>query len=166
MIIFPGDPPMREFLGLLLSVVGIMALLVLVPCRIAAKRWPEARTLRWASRFLSLVVGIGMAGGVILVLELAPRHREQWKPIRDALLRESLRIRAAAGPSESLDSSQYQGEDLALRERKDLRFKSEGGEREVRVLLMSPVPPYVGVDFGGGQRAIFEPRTMRTLYTD
>jgi hypothetical protein len=38
--------------------------------------------------------------------------------------------------------------------------------RTVRLRLMRTTPPYVGVDFGGGRRAVFDLATMVILYAD
>ena len=39
-------------------------------------------------------------------------------------------------------------------------------QRTVRLRLMATTPPYVGVDFGGGRRVLFDLRTMVILYAD
>lgn len=38
--------------------------------------------------------------------------------------------------------------------------------RTVRLRLMRTSPPYVGVDFGGGRRAVFDLQTMVMIYAD
>jgi hypothetical protein len=38
--------------------------------------------------------------------------------------------------------------------------------RTVRLSLMRTSPPYVGVDFGGGRRAVFDLKTMGVIYAD
>jgi len=45
-------------------------------------------------------------------------------------------------------------------------FQFAALQEPVKLRIMQTTPPYVGVDFGNGANAVFDPHTMICIYSD
>jgi hypothetical protein len=96
-------------------------------------------------------------------LGISRRHSGEWAGLK-ALIREYSN-RVAAEIENGEDPNQ-----LAALEMKLLTpaptFKFKSLPEPVRLKVMQASPPYVGVDFGNGANAVFDPVTMICTYAD
>jgi hypothetical protein len=157
---FPGDPPLFD---LLIYAAGIAAVInvpvwLLVSRLSAGLRGPFASLPRLCS-IASLAMFVGAAVGIL------ERHDARWAAIRNGIRQYGSEIAAAAGDKNRVLS----------REEFD-KFKRTfiptpvpvrlPGYGTVTLRMSHGVYPYVGVDFGGGANALFDPITMICTYSD
>jgi MFS family permease len=160
---FPGDPPVFEMLAMLsllvlggLAVVGGAVLLMTFP-----------RRMRRLRRKLLILVSALMTPFAVLFLGTAlgicSRNFGEWADLK-ALIRQY---------SDLVAAEIEKGEDprqMAFLELKLLSptpaFKFRSLKEPVRLKIMQTHPPYVGVDFGNGANAVFDPQTMICSYSD
>lgn len=157
---FPGDPPLFD---LLIYGAGVAAL-VNVPLALIVNR------LRGHSRGLILSIPrLSSAAALIMLFASAggilERHDARWAAVRDGIRQYGDAIAKAAG-----------SKDRVLTEQEFRRFHDQFMPQPVPVILRGygtvhlrmahGVYPYIGVDFGGGANALFDPRTMICTYSD
>lgn len=157
---FPGDPPLFD---LLIYATGI-ALVVNVPVWLLARRlWlGRARFVSRLSRscsIVSLVMFLAAAAGIL------ERHTFRWAEIRSGIREFGDEIATAAGDRGRVLT---QAEFAELKRRfvptpVPVRLPGYG---TVTLRMAHGVYPYVGVDFGGGANALFDPSTMMCTYSD
>jgi hypothetical protein len=159
---FPGDPPLFEYL-----LAGAAANLVLVAVLWAVLRWTPVlvavsgslpRLVRRVLIYWAVIVLICVAG----ILE---RQDPRWRQVRMAIRQFGNAIAADAGDRYRVLSRE---EFLALREKHvptpvPLSLPGRG---TVYLRMAHTVYPYVGIDFGSGGNAFFEPLTMLCTYSD
>jgi hypothetical protein len=102
---------------------------------------------------------------VISALGIAERHDARWASLRAGMREQGDRIAAAAG-----------SRDRVLSHDEFIRFREEfvptpipmrlPGYGMVSLRMAHGVYPYVGVDFGHGANALFDPDTMFCTYSD
>jgi len=156
---FPGDPPLFD---LLLVAVAIAAA-VNLPLAVIVDRLRPRRSL-----VLSLPRTCATVAMIVFVICAAPileRHDARWRAVRYGIRQYGDAIAAAAG-----------NKDRVLTEEEFHRFHDQfmpqpipvtlPGYGTVHLRMAHGVYPYVGVDFGGGANALFEPRTMLCTYSD
>lgn len=160
---FPGDPPVFEtiatfaivVLGGLVLVWGIVFLLTL-PGRLRRYR----RKLSISVLLLMVPVVVSL---LIVALGISRRSFGEWAELKRLIQVYSQRVASAVEAGE--DPRQ-----LAALEMKLLSptptFKFKALREPVRLRLMKTIPPYVGVDFGEGANAVFDPVTMICTYAD
>ena len=156
---FPGDPPLFD---LLIYGAGT-ATMVNLPLAVIVSRFGQRKGLvPWIPRLssaLALVMLIGSAAGIL------ERHDARWRAIRNGIREYGDLIAAAAG-----DKNRVLTEEEFRRFHK--RFLPQPlpvalpGYGTVRLRMAHGVYPYIGVDFGGGANALFDPRTMFCTYSD
>lgn len=157
---FPGDPPWFE---VFVYAAGV-ATVVNAPLLVVTKRWSlggfiSLHKVSTVSTLLCLFV-FTVAGVGIL-----ERHDARWAAIRNGIRQYGDEIAAAAGSKERV-----------LTEAEFAEFKSRflptpvqlrlAGYGTVTLRMAHGVYPYVGVDFGDGANAFFDPRTMFCIYSD
>lgn len=93
-----------------------------------------------------------------------------WVELRSLLVAKSQEVaeaRAALGIPEDrylTSGEMHEIETLVLEPTSEYTFPII--HRTVRVMMLRAAPPYVGVDFGGGRRVMFDLRTMAIIYAD
>jgi len=157
---FPGDPPLFERLIHAAGIAAVMNLPTwLFVSRLATRPLGLFGSLPRLCSILSIAMFAGSAGGIL------ERHDARWVPIRNGIWQYGDSIAAAAGDKHRvLSHEEFE------------RFKNEfmptpvsvrlPGHGTVRLRMAHGVYPYVGVDFGGGANALFDPRTMICTYSD
>ena len=156
---FPGDPPLFD---LVIYAAGIAAVINvpawLVVRQLAGPRVPPASLPRLCS-ILSLAM---FATSVIGILE---RHDARWADIRNGIRRYGDAIASAAG-----DRNRFLSHEEFEKFKRDFMPTPVpvrlAGYGTVTLRMAHGVYPYVGVDFGGGAHALFDPRTMICTYSD
>ena len=107
----------------------------------------------------SFLIFAGCAAGIL------ERHDSRWAAVRNGIHQYGDAIAAAAGDKnrvltqEEFDRfhEQFMPQPVAV---------SLRGYGTVRLRMAHGVYPYVGVDFGNGANALFDPRTMICTYSD
>jgi len=96
--------------------------------------------------------------------EMVP-HDARWREVRNGIRQYGDAIAAAAGSQGRLLTEEefHRLHDQFMPEPIPVTLRGYG---IVRLRMAHRVYPYVGVDFGGGANAIFEPRTMLCTYSD
>jgi hypothetical protein len=156
---FPGDPPLFD---LLIYGAGI-ATMVNLPLAVIVGRFGQRSGLvlsipRLCS-VLAVIMFIGSAAGIL------ERQDARWRAVRNGIREYGDLIAAAAG-----DKNRVLTEEEFRRFRE--RFLPQPlpvtlpGYGTVHLRMAHGVYPYVGVDFGGGANALFDPRTMICTYSD
>lgn len=160
---FPGDPPVFEMLAMLslfvlggLAVGGVMVFLMT----------HSGRARRFRRKLLILFSALMIPFAIVFmgaVLGISRRHFGEWADLK-AMIQEHSDIVAA---------EIERGEDprqVAFLQMKLLSpaptFKFSSLREPVRLEIMRTEPPYVGVDFGHGANAVFDPQTMICTYSD
>jgi hypothetical protein len=105
---------------------------------------------------------------ILFVISAAPileRHDARWREVRNGIRQYGDAIAAAAGSQGRLLTEEefHRLHDQFMPEPIPVTLRGYG---IVRLRMAHRVYPYVGVDFGGGANAIFEPRTMLCTYSD
>jgi|KBSMisStandDraft_5_1062788.scaffolds.fasta_scaffold73669_3 hypothetical protein len=157
---FPGDPPLFD---LLIYAAGI-AVLVNAPLWLLA-RWlwtgPDGlvRSVPRACAMVSLAMFLTSAAGIL------ERHDARWAAIRGAIRQYGDEIATAAGDKDRVLSHEEfeQFKRRFLPTPVPVRLPGYG---TVTLRMASGVYPYVGVDFGGGANALFDPASMMCTYSD
>lgn len=160
---FPGDPPIFDVLLIIGSLIGALSLLIVL----------GSRAFRSRIRLVLLRVGITVA--ILSVAMVVPgaivvgyRQTSAWAPLRSAirhyddLIWTEVRERGSQLP---LSPQEFE----TLRSRfipEPVAISLADGAWTVHLRMAHGIPPYVGVDFGDGASALFDPRTMLCIYSD
>jgi len=136
--------------------------------------WHESRTARrtqWPMRVGAICLLVFCM--LFLIAASVPpisRRIGPWSELRGILVAKSGEVvEAKAALSIPADRQLTRGEMDAI---EDIAFEPVPTytfpiiNRTVHVRMMSEKPPYVGVDFGGGRRAVFNLATMMVIYAD
>lgn len=160
---FPGDPPVFETLATLslLAIVAVVAfgsLMLLITYPKALRRFRRS-SLRWIFGAIAvLVIPLAFAA-----FGIGRRNFGEWAELKGLISRYSSLV--AAEIERSGGATQ-----LAALETRLLTpsptFHFKGYPEPVHLRIMQTTPPYVGVDFGHGANAVFDPRTMVCIYAD
>lgn len=157
---FPGDPP---FFDLLLYAAGVTTMLNAVSVAATTRWWPgPGRIARRASR-LAFFVSVGLC--CLSFGALAERHSARWAAVRQGIRSYGDRVAAAAGGRDRVLSAEEFGR-LKARLMPEPVPVGLPGFGEVHLRMAHGVYPYVGVDFGHGANALFNPDTMECIYSD
>jgi hypothetical protein len=159
---FPGDPPLFEYL---LAGAGANCLLV-VPLWVVL-RWTRVDAVSGTSlpRLVRWVLGFWVAIILVCAAGILERQDPRWRQVRTAIRRYGDAIAADAGDRYRVLTHD---EFVALRERHvpSPVPLSLPGQGTVYLRMAHGVYPYVGIDFGGGSNALFDPSTMLCTYSD
>lgn len=152
---FPGDPPLLDII-FELSVILLVALIIATALTriIRSSSW-TGWLLRRGLLLVAIVPLVGvLAGGCVI----ANRHFGEWRQLSSQLRLSRDLARAAADEGRSL---------LAVELPPQLsEFRFSSLRDPVRIRIMREQEPYVGVDFGGGANAVFDPVTRLCIYSD
>jgi hypothetical protein len=157
---FPGDPPLFD---VLIYGAGMATMVNLPLAGIVGRRFGQRSGLILSipslCSALAVIMLIGSAAGIL------ERHDARWRAVRTGIREYGDLIAAAAGDK-----------NRALTEEEFRRFHTRflpqpipvtlPGYGTVHLRMAHGVYPYVGVDFGGGANALFDPRTMICTYSD
>lgn len=161
---FPGDAPGAEVLG----IAGAMLMGATVVCAAIAllltSTHPRARRVAMFALAVPTIVAALAIG--VSITEVGSRHFGEWAQlkalIRDYSARVAKRAESADGRLTSAGYEALQQELLTPAP----TFHFRGSRQPVRLRMMMTVWPYVGVDFGEGANAVFNPVTMVCIYSD
>ncbi len=165
---FPGDAPWAETA---ITFGGLACIPTLVALCISAVLARFSSRPRWLGRTRAGATVIAAVLVVSLawpVTSIAARHLGQWRELRAVLLRaqETVLARSAtARAGDQLSDAEYD-ELKFIFESQPMMFTFEDPPQTVVVRPMQSVRPYIGVEFGNGANAVFEPRTMWCVYAD
>jgi hypothetical protein len=158
---FPGDPPIFDLLIVPAALSSVLALTLWLVLRRSTKTTATrflASGILAAAIFSAATCGACAAG----ILE---RHDARWTAVRRGIREYGDAIAAAAGDKHHvLTPDEF--------ERLHERFMPKPiavdlpGFGTVHLRMAHGVYPYVGVDFGNGANALFDPRTMICTYSD
>jgi hypothetical protein len=161
----PGDLPARACVYPPICIVLLAAAWILRRKGRASEErgWPLSAG---AASLFALTIAVLVATYVPPI----SRRVGPWAELRNLLVaksREVAEARVALGvpPDRQLTAGEmHQIEALVLNPVPEYTFPII--RRTVRLRLMCAMPPYVGVDFGGGRRAVFDLSTMVMIYAD
>jgi hypothetical protein len=159
---FPGDPPMLD-LALPPAALGFLG---------AAFVWWRLTVLRrtdGAPRLLLVLSAAVTASAAVALAACAAgigfRQSTAWSDLRHAIRQAGDAVAAdVSDPSAVLGRAEFE----ALRQKHvprpiEITLRGFGS---VRLRMAHAIYPYVGVDFGEGRHAFFEPRSMTCTYSD
>jgi len=160
---FPGDPPAFETVAtfsLLLAAALVMlgALFFLLTIH---KTWRRFR--RPSLRLISALMGLLAIPLGFATLGIGRRHFGEWAELKASIRHYSELVAmevARSGSADQLPAVQARFFDPPP------TFKFSALREPVKFRIMQTTPPYVGVDFGNGANAVFDPRTMICVYSD
>ena len=165
LLYFPGDPP---FLDIALPYSALCVLLALGSTLLTLT---SLRRASWpVSHFIRIAARLTLASAAVAVLccvgGIAYRFSPAWAAVRNGLRSYSATILAASGgdPHRVLTREDF--------DRLKQRFLNQPvevplvGYGPVRLRMAHGAYPYVGVDFGSGANASFDPLTMYCTYSD
>ncbi|WP_375743914.1 hypothetical protein NR800_01605 [Corallococcus interemptor] len=98
--------------------------------------------------------------------KVAGRHWGEWGHLKAVLRDYAPRVRAFSSRADGALSEEEYARAKAWLLAQPVTFRFETEPEPVRIRLMRTVPPYLGVDFGQGQNAVFDPVTMLCVYSD
>jgi hypothetical protein len=160
---FPGDPPVDMLAEV--ALLGWLLLLVGHGCFFVARR--ESDQIVWFWRWVMLPLTLVSFLVLLPVFgQIAGRHWGEWGRLKATLQANEARIRAfSSRDDEVLSEEEYaRAKAWLLAQPVTFQFKTES--EPVRIHMRRTVPPYLGVDFGQGQNAVFDPVTMICIYSD
>jgi hypothetical protein len=149
------------------SIGGLILLLALI-------KWHRRRTvprMQWPRRVGAVCLFV-LSALVLIVTCFPPISRRvgPWAELRGVLVEKSMEVveaRAALSIPASRDLTSGEMDQIERMVFEPVpTYTFPVINKTVNVRLMSRVPPYVGVDFGGGRRAVFDLSTMMVIYTD
>lgn len=159
---FPGDPPVFETLGTF-ALLGLVALALFALAGLLLTSWPLLRRFRRSFSRLTIVLGLCVfAVLAISFLGILRRQFGEWARLKALLIEYSEKVERAHEKRGSLSLAAIEMEFLTPAP----EFKFKELRNPVRLRIMQTTPPYVGVDFGEGANAVFDPKTMICLYSD
>ncbi|WP_147446606.1 hypothetical protein [Corallococcus sp. CA047B] len=159
----PGDPPIDILLGGALC--GWLFILIGF-CGFFVARHEADPIVRLWRRVLPPLTVLSLLALSPTVAQVGGRHFGEWRRLKSLLRENEARVQQMIGRTEGSLSEEESALVRAwfLEHPVSLRFESE--PEPVRIRLMHSTPPYVGVDFGRGRNAVFDPVTMLCLYSD
>ncbi|RKH00823.1 hypothetical protein D7X32_22295 [Corallococcus carmarthensis] len=158
---FPGDPPVDLLVGV--AVFGWVLLLVGHGCFFVARRESDQIVQFWRWVMLPLT----LASFLVLspaFAQIAGRHWGEWGHLKDLLQDNEARVRAFSSRADGALSEEEFARAKAWFQPVTFHFKTE--PEPVKIHLRRWNPPYLGIDFGQGQNAVFDPVTMLCIYSD
>ncbi|WP_338280062.1 hypothetical protein [Corallococcus caeni] len=160
---FPGDPPVD-----LLTEVAVCGWLVLLVGHgfffVARKESDQiVRFWRWVTLPLTLLSFLTLSPAFA---QVAGRHWGEWGHLKAMLQDNEARVRAFSSRADGVLSEEEYARAKAWWSEQPATFRFEKEPEPVRVHLRRTAPPYLVVDFGRGQNAVFDPVTMRCIYSD
>lgn len=161
---FPGDPP---FADMLLEVALCGWLFILIGfCGFFVARHEADPIVRLWRRVIPPLTVVSLLALSPTVAQVGGRHFGEWRRLKSLLRENEARVQQMIGRTEGALSEEESEWVRAwfLEHPVSLRFGAE--PEPVRIRLMHGTPPYVGVDFGQGRSAVFDPVTMLCLYAD
>ncbi|QAT83862.1 hypothetical protein EJ065_2281 [Corallococcus coralloides] len=161
---FPGDPPAADLLAWV-ALLGWLFILVGY-CFFFLARKESDRIVHLWRRVLPPVALLSLLAMSSSLAQLAGRHWGEWGHLKAMLQDNEVRVRAFSSRADgALSEEEFARAKLWLLEQPvTFQFKTEPEPAKLR--LMRTVPPYLGVDFGRGQNAVFDPVTMHCIYSD
>lgn len=160
---FPGDPPVLDLLPYLGALCALLGGVLFLCTFVLVRRW--RLPARWIALFLA---GLGVVVAIPGLVVIGHRHTSTWEPVRSAIrhydqvIGEAVREQRLTLPRSSAAFERLRATYLP----NDQIVHLAGWERPVKLRMAHGVPPYVGVDFGGGAHAMFDPTTMICTYSD
>jgi len=159
---FPGDPP---FLDIAIS-PAVVSLCLSSICWLALRFVPPlafARQARAITRAFLIATSVSV---LVAVGGVAFRFTGPWDSIRAAVPRYGDEILAASGGSKSHVLTPEEFTSLKQRFMPKPVAVQLPGFGVVHLRMAHGIYPYVGVDFGNGMNALFDPSTMYCTYSD
>ena len=163
--LWPGDAPTLD-LGFVFGLCGLVP--ALVGCALF-RRELRADRLGSAARlpFGTATAGLGLVLCSLLIsgAAIGYRHTPAWQQVRAAIMHYGDEVAADVGDrTRVLSREQFD----TLRQKHVPRPIPVvlPGWGVVHIRMAHAVYPYVGVDFGEGRNAFFEPRSMLCTYSD
>ena len=154
---FPGDPPVLD-----LALIPASAALLFGVVAILSLREQASRRLGACARLSCLwafVVFVFCLGGIGF------RFTPAWKEVREGIRHYGDQIAAEVGSRHRvLTTTEF--EDLKAKYMPQPISVRLSGFGTVNLRMAHGVYPYIGVDFGSGSHALFNPRTMICSYAD
>ncbi len=160
---FPGDPPVFETLATL--AVLVLGGLV-IACSVVFLMTLPSKARRFRRKLLSLLFVFMIPCAILFAgaaLGISSRHFGEWADLK-ALIRQ-YSDRVVAEIEKGGDPRQVAALQLKLLSPAPA-FKFKALKEPVYLKIMQTEPPYVGVDFGDGANAVFDPKTMICIYSD
>lgn len=159
---FPGDPPAIDML-LDLGVALVIVASPLVPLLVFLTK--RVHMSRIAGLALLLPLLIGSTSAILGVAGIVPRHFGEWGGLKAALATYGNQVAQLSSSRDGhLTPEEFERAEHLFSTPVTYRFSDL--DRSVTLRPMRTVPPFVGVDFGGGANAVFDPVTMRCVYSD
>jgi hypothetical protein len=160
---FPGDAPWADLM------LGLGELLSLL----AAVLWLVARALRrllrlrraWENALAGPIL-LGFVSTVLATGAISSRHFGEWRELKVLLHRYSDMVeKEVPDRNRSLTHVEHEAIKGRLFTSEPV-FVSRGFLKPLEIRMMQGRAPYVGVDFGAGRNAVFDPTTMICTYSD
>lgn len=164
---FPGDPPVADLVVVFSLPIWVFALIPLLASWISAR----SKSDHGVVRVVRLALTIVFAASLLLVgpslLRVLERHFGEWTQVKQALRDGEKKVQELTGKT----SGQLSEAEIAIvgewfsRNASALTF-TKPTLQHATIRLSSNLPPYVGVDFGGGKNATFDVDTMLCIRSD
>ncbi|RKH49734.1 hypothetical protein D7Y23_15790 [Corallococcus sp. AB050B] len=147
------------------ALFGWLLLLVGHGCFFVARKESDqiVQFWRWVMLPLSLLSFLLL---VPVFVQIAGRHWGEWAHLKALLQDNEARVRAFSSRADGALSEEEYARAKAWLEQQSATFRFTSEPEPVRIHMRRTVPPYLGVDFGQGQNAVFEPVTMFCIYSD
>lgn len=160
---FPGDPPVADTL-VEIYIVATALYLVGLGLSVQLSLWMRrGRALIVATIIACIISTMAMLPALTRV---AGRQFGDWAELKRLLSenqRHALVLTRRSGGR--LSEAEYELAKTWFIEH-PIMFRFSETEKIVKIRMMTPLPPYVGVDFGDGRNAIFNVHTMICDYAD
>ncbi len=163
---FPGDPPAADLLVEVSFLIVPYTVAAALVAAFAAKRDRKSVALRAVGMVAILTVAGAVIGSSPSGGQLLKRHLGEWVELKQLLRDNERRVREITGTSGGALSEAEVEKVRAWFKENPVPFKFQGLSEPVQVKLLTNAAPYVGVDFGKGQNAVFDLTTMRCTYSD
>ncbi|NNB86325.1 hypothetical protein HI113_13480 [Corallococcus exiguus] len=161
---FPGDPPAADMLTEIALSGWLFILVGYVPFFVARKE--SDRILRLWRRVIPPLILLSFLAMSSALAQVGRRHWGEWGLLKAMLQDNEARVRRFSSRADGALSEEEFAQAKAWLLTQPATFHFDAESEPVRIHMRRTVPPYLGVDFGQGQNAVFDPVTMICIYSD
>ncbi len=162
---FPGDAPTAD-LVLEIGVVIILYSAIGFGVALLAARARKTRLLRFIAKAGLGLVLVEVVGSLPVAAEVGKRQFSEWGELKRLLRQSEAKALEVVGrEGGQLTEAEFEKARAWLQEN-PVTFKFREMPHPVSIRMLLNRATYVGVNFGGGDNAVFDTDTMRCTYAD
>jgi len=164
---FPGDPPAADLILEAAMPLWLFIALGMSGAFAIHRAHESSRAIRLGRRVVASLAALSVLSLAPVVIRVGRRHFGEWAGLQRLLRENEIHALSLIGRK---GGGQFSASEFEMArswfEEHPVYFKFRAMRDPVKVRMMSTQAPFVGVDFGDGQNAVFDLRTMICTYAD